>query len=379
MSYRNDPYDPKQVAAARPRRRSPRRSRAAGRRSRRPATWTRSAALKPAHLGDRVAGVAGPPGARRAAAGTRRPTPASASTGPRRHPGRATTRGWPSWRPSATRGCWSRRRVDVTLPWDRRPRGARHPLTTLMERIADLFVGMGYEVAEGPEVGARVAELRRPQHRRRTTRRAAMMDTFFVDPPEAGLVLRTHTSPVQARTMLSREPPIYVVVPGPGRTAPTSSTPRTRPVFHQVEGLVVDKGITMAHLRGTLDHFARAMFGADARTRWRPHYFPFTEPSAEFDVWFPAAPRRPAVGRVGRLRHGQPAGAASPAASTRSEYSGFAFGMGIERTLMFRTGSRTCATWSRATCGSPARSGWRSDACASRCRGCASTSSCPRR
>lgn len=153
--------------------------------------------------------------------------------------------------------------VDVTLPWDRRPRGARHPLTTLMERIGDLFVGMGYEIAEGPEVelewynfdALNIA----PDHPART-----MMDTFYVDVP--GLVLRTHTSPVQARAMLKRELPIYVICPG--RVYRTDELDATHtPVFHQVEGLVVDKGITMAHLRGTLDHLARAMFGPDARTR----------------------------------------------------------------------------------------------------------------
>ena len=111
-----------------------------------------------------------------------------------------------------------------------------------------------------------------------------MMDTFYIAAP--GLVLRTHTSPVQARTMLTRRPPIYVVCPG--RVYRTDELDATHtPVFHQVEGLVVDKGITMAHLKGTLDHFAKAMFGPDAQTRWRPSYFPFTEPSAEFDVWFP--------------------------------------------------------------------------------------------
>src|SRR6185312_6978776 len=150
-------------------------------------------------------------------------------------------------------------RVDVTLPWDRVRRGARHPLTLTMERICDVFVAMGYEVAEGPEVEAEWFNFDAlnigPDHPTRTT-----MDTFFVESPDSGLVLRTHTSPVQARVMLTHEPPIYVVVPG--KTFRTDELDATHtPVFHQVEGLVVDKGITMAHLRGTLDHFARAMFG----------------------------------------------------------------------------------------------------------------------
>jgi phenylalanyl-tRNA synthetase alpha chain len=221
--------------------------------------------------------------------------------------------------------------VDVTLPWDRRPRGARHPLTTLMERIGDLFVGMGYEIAEGPEVELAWYNFDAlnmdPDHPAR-----AESDTFYVDIP--GLVLRTHTSPVQARTMLTRQPPIYVVCPG--RVYRTDELDATHtPVFHQVEGLVVDKGITMAHLRGTLDHFAKAMFGQEARTRWRPSYFPFTEPSAEFDLWFPAhrdGPRWIEWGGCGMVNpRVLRACGVDPDA-----YSGFAFGMGIERTLMFR-------------------------------------------
>ena len=221
--------------------------------------------------------------------------------------------------------------VDVTLPTDRRPRGARHPLTTLMDHIGDLFVGMGYEVVEGPEVelewynfdALNIA----PDHPSRT-----MMDTFFVDVP--GLVLRTHTSPGQARTMLTRQPPIYVICPG--RTYRTDELDATHtPVFHQVEGLVVDKGITMGHLKGTLDHFARAMFGPQARTRLRPSYFPFTEPSAEMDLWFPQAKGGP------RWLEWGGCGIVNPAVLVAcgvdpERYSGFAFGMGIERTLMFR-------------------------------------------
>jgi phenylalanyl-tRNA synthetase alpha chain len=112
-----------------------------------------------------------------------------------------------------------------------------------------------------------------------------MQDTFFIEPIESGVVLRTHTSPVQIRTMLTQEPPIYVICPG--RTFRADELDATHsPVFHQVEGLVVDKGITMAHLKGTLDNFARHMFGPDVTTRLRPSFFPFTEPSAEVDVFF---------------------------------------------------------------------------------------------
>src|SRR5256885_4404929 len=110
-----------------------------------------------------------------------------------------------------------------------------------------------------------------------------MQDTFFVDPPDAGLVLRTHTSPVQFRSMLERELPVYVICPG--KTFRTDELDATHtPVFHQVEGLAVDEGLTMAHLKGTLDHFATAVFGAGATTRLRPSFFPFTEPSAELDL-----------------------------------------------------------------------------------------------
>src|SRR5690606_11644236 len=143
----------------------------------------------------------------------------------------------------------------------------------------------------------------------------------------SGLVLRTHTSPVQARTMLERKPPIYVVVPG--RVYRTDEPDATHsPVFHQVEGLVVDKGITMGHLKGTLDHFARAMFGPQARTRWRPHYFPFTEPSAEFDVWFAEhrdGPRWVEWGGCGMVNPN----VLRACGLDPEVYSGFAFGMGI--------------------------------------------------
>jgi phenylalanyl-tRNA synthetase alpha chain len=208
-----------------------------------------------------------------------------------------------------------------------------------MERIGDLFVGMGYEIAEGPEVELEWTNFDAlnisPDHPAR-----GLMDTFWVagaDPSAgSGLVLRTHTSPVQARTMLFRQPPIYVVVPG--RVYRTDELDATHsPVFHQVEGLVVDEGITMAHLKGTLDHFARAMFGSQAMTRWRPHYFPFTEPSAEFDVWFPAhrdGPRWVEWGGCGMVNPNVLRACGIDA----QVYSGFAFGMGIERTLMFRNG-----------------------------------------
>src|SRR3954447_16967409 len=172
--------------------------------------------------------------------------------------------------------------VDVTLSWDRAPQGARHPLTTLQELVSDVFVAMGWEVAEGPDVEAEWLNFDAlnlgPNHPART-----MQDTFWLQPADGGLVMRPHTSPVQARTMLAQEPPIYVICPGRVFRSDELDATHT-PVFSQVEGLVVDKGITMAHLKGTLDHFAESMFGEGITTRFRPSYFPFTEPSAEVDL-----------------------------------------------------------------------------------------------
>jgi phenylalanyl-tRNA synthetase alpha chain len=227
--------------------------------------------------------------------------------------------------------------VDVTLPSDRAPRGARHPLEQLQERVADVFVGMGWEIAEGPEVEAEWFNFDalnfKPDHPARQ-----MQDTFYVaaadGEPDPHLVLRTHTSPVQARSLLERDLPIYIACPG--RVYRTDELDATHsPVFHQVEGLAVDKGLTMAHLKGTLDHFARAMFGPEARTRLRPAYFPFTEPSAEMDLWFPQK-----KGGPGWIEWGG-CGMVNPnvllaAGLDPEEYSGFAFGMGIDRTLMLR-------------------------------------------
>ena len=225
--------------------------------------------------------------------------------------------------------------VDVTLPWDRAPLGARHPITVLSERIADVFIGMGYEVAEGPDLETEWFNFDAlnfgKDHPART-----MQDTFYVAPADSRLVLRTHTSPVQIRTLLDRELPVYVVCPG--RTFRTDELDATHtPVFHQVEGLAVDKGITMAHLKGTLDAFAKAMFGADSRTRLRPSFFPFTEPSAEVDVWFPER-----KGGAGWVEWGG-CGMVHPnvlrsCGVDPDVYSGFAFGMGLERTLQFRNG-----------------------------------------
>src|SRR6188472_4234996 len=233
--------------------------------------------------------------------------------------------------------------VDVTLPWDRRTQGGRHPVTTMSERIADVFVAMGWEVAEGPVVEAEWLNFDAlnlgPDHPART-----LQDTFWVEPVDHHVVLRTQTSPVQARTMLTRKPPIYVACPG--RVFRTDEYDATHsPMFHQVEGLVVDEGITLAHLKGTLDHFASQLFGDGINTRFRPSYFPFTEPSAEVDVrcfvcrGVNSASCRTCRGE-GWIEWGG-CGVVNPrvlvACGVDPEvYSGFAFGMGIDRSFMFR-------------------------------------------
>lgn len=223
--------------------------------------------------------------------------------------------------------------VDVTAIATRIPFGARHPLSLLQDQIADVFIGMGWEIAEGPELehewfnfDALNFDADHPAR--------AMQDTFFVDPIESHLVLRTHTSPVQVRSLIERDLPVYVLCPG--RVFRTDELDATHtPVFHQVEGLAIDKGLTMADLRGTLEHFARIMFGEEAKIRLRPSFFPFTEPSAELDVWHPGA-----KGGARWVEWGG-CGMVNPnvlraAGIDPEEYQGFAFGMGIERTLMFR-------------------------------------------
>lgn len=223
--------------------------------------------------------------------------------------------------------------IDVTAVATRWRAGARHPLSLLQEQLADIFVGMGWEVAEGPELEHEWFNFDAMNFDEDHPARA-MQDTFFVAPADRHLVLRTHTSPVQIRSLLDRPLPVYVVAPG--RTFRTDELDATHtPVFHQIEGLAIDKGLTMAHLRGTLEHFARLMFGEGAQIRLRPNYFPFTEPSAELDVWQPNA-----KGGARWVEWGG-CGMVNPnvlraAGIDPDEYQGFAFGMGIERTLQFR-------------------------------------------
>jgi phenylalanyl-tRNA synthetase alpha chain len=243
--------------------------------------------------------------------------------------------------------------ADVTLPWDRYPAGARHPVPALADRLADVFIGMGYEIAEGPEVEAEWYNFDAlnfpPDHPARE-----MQDTFFVaDPsgkPRSGMVLRTHTSPVQIRAMLSRPLPLYVV--SPGKCFRSDALDATHsPVFHQIEGLAVDEGLTMADLRGAITAFVAAMFGEGLRTRLRPDYFPFTEPSADVSMEChvcrgestkPGAPPCRVCKSQGWIEIAG-CGMVNPRVLIAcgidpDRYSGFAFGLGIERSLMIRNG-----------------------------------------
>ena len=229
--------------------------------------------------------------------------------------------------------------ADITLPTRPLARGTVHPVSQVMEEITAIFADLGFSVAEGPQVETdwyNFDALNIPaEHPARQDH-----DTFYMARAEGDNrpphVLRTHTSPVQARVMLDQQPPIYVACPGKVFRSDELDQTHT-PVFHQVEGLAVDKGLTMAHLKGVLDHFAKAMFGPEARARLRPSYFPFTEPSAEMDLWFPQK-----KGGAGWIEWGG-CGMVNPNVLTAcgidpEVYTGFAFGMGLERTLMLRHG-----------------------------------------
>jgi phenylalanyl-tRNA synthetase alpha chain len=253
--------------------------------------------------------------------------------------------------------------VDVTLPGGRVPPGARHPVTMLADRLSDVFVAMGYEVAEGPEAEAEWYNFDAlnmlPDHPARDAQ-----DTIFIaradEAPgqqspagpevKSGIVLRTQTSPVQIRSMLTRPLPLYVV--SPGRTYRHDALDATHsPIFHQIEGLAVDEGLTMADLRGAIQAFVDAMFGVGLRTRFRPDYFPFTEPSG--DVSMECHVCRGASAKPGgdpcRVCRSQGwieiagCGMVNPRVLVAcgidpDRYSGFAFGLGIERSLMIAHG-----------------------------------------
>lgn len=227
--------------------------------------------------------------------------------------------------------------LDVTMPGKNFAAGSLHPLTQVLNEIKDIFIGLGFEVAAGPEVELdyyNFEALNIPKdHPARDTQ-----DTFYVSD---NVVLRTQTSPVQIRVMEQKKPPIRIIAPG--RVYRSDAVDATHsPVFHQIEGLVVDRGVTMADLKGTLDTVVKQLYGAEARLRFRPHHFPFTEPSAEVDVACFAC-----GGKGCRLCKGEGwieilgAGMVHPQVLRNcdidpEEYSGFAFGLGLERIVMRR-------------------------------------------
>lgn len=227
--------------------------------------------------------------------------------------------------------------VDVTLPGPERSAGALHPMNIALAKMVDIFVGMGYEVVEGPEVEYDHYNFELLNIPKNHPARDAQ-DTFYVDD---NIVLRTHTSPVQARIMTTRKPPIRVICPGRVYRADEADATHS-PVFHQMEGLVIDENITMGDLKGTLDEFARQMYGEGISTRFRPSFFPFTEPSAEVDLT--CANCR---GAGCRMCKGTGwievlgAGMVNPhvlemCGIDSRKYSGFAFGMGVERISLLK-------------------------------------------
>lgn len=229
---------------------------------------------------------------------------------------------------------------DITLPGNRRLAGVPHPLQQTMEEIAGIFFSLGYSVEEGPDIESsyyNFEALNIPEdHPARDDQ-----DTFYID---SATVLRTHTSPVQIRTMEKRQPPLRIIVPGRAYRRDTPDATHS-PMFHQVEGLAVDTHISFADLKGTLDYFLKAFFGPEVRTRFRPSFFPFTEPSAEVDIsclFCGGAGECRICKQTGWIEL-MGCGMVDPALYPyvnydASRYSGFAFGMGVERLAMLKYG-----------------------------------------
>lgn len=227
--------------------------------------------------------------------------------------------------------------LDVTLPGTRRPLGSKHPLSIVLDEVKEIFVGMGFDIVDGPEVEYdyyNFEALNIPKdHPARDTQ-----DTFYIND---NILLRTQTSPVQIRVMEKQQPPIRVI--SPGRVYRSDAVDATHsPLFHQIEGLVVDKGVTFADLKGTLEIFVKRLYGEESVVRFRPHHFPFTEPSAEVDVQCFSC-----HGEGCRLCKGEGwieilgCGMVHPKVLQNCNidpeiYSGFAFGMGLERMVMRR-------------------------------------------
>ena len=230
--------------------------------------------------------------------------------------------------------------VDLSLPGRPAPLGSLHPITQTLRLITHVFESYGFTVEEGPEIEDDWHNFSAlnfpPNHPARD-----MQDTFFIEPTDrdhGGIVLRTHTSPVQIRVMQYRPPPIRIIAPGRVYRNESLSY-KSYCLFHQVEGLYVDEGVTMADLKQVLHSFARSLFGDDVRMRFRPSFFPFTEPSAEVDIWW----KDDALQEGGRWLEILGCGMVHPnvleAVNIDSErYTGYAFGMGIDRIAMLRYG-----------------------------------------
>ncbi len=229
--------------------------------------------------------------------------------------------------------------IDVTLPGKRQPIGKLHPLTKVMDEIEEIFLGMGFDIAEGPEVEYDYYNFEAlnipPDHPARDTQ-----DTFYITD---NILLRTQTSSVQAHVMENKKPPIRII--SPGRVYRSDAVDATHsPLFHQIEGLVVDKGITMADLCGTLDMLMKRLYGEECRIRLRPHHFPFTEPSAEVDILcFNCGGKGCSMCKGEGYVELLGAGMVHPRVLSGcgidpEEYSGFAFGLGLERIVMGRYG-----------------------------------------
>jgi len=227
--------------------------------------------------------------------------------------------------------------IDVTIPRKRKVLGKKHPLTIVMDEIKEVFIGMGYEIAEGPEVEMDYYNFEALNIPKNHPARD-VQDTFYIN---ENILLRTQTSPVQIRVMENKKPPIKIICPG--RVYRSDAVDATHsPIFHQVEGLVVDKGVTMGDLVGTLKLFAKSLFGEKTDIRLRPHHFPFTEPSAEVDVscWNCGGKGCRVCKNEGWIEI-LGAGMVHPkvlevCGIDPEIYSGFAFGLGVERTAMGR-------------------------------------------
>ena len=234
-------------------------------------------------------------------------------------------------------------KVDVTLPVAPSQKGRIHPVTQVMEEIIAIFSAMGFDVAEGPDIEDDFHNFTAlnfpPDHPARE-----MHDTFFFNekPDGSRMLLRTHTSPVQIRTMMTRKPPIRIIIPG--RTFRCDSDQTHTPMFHQVEGLVIDRTTHMGHLKGTLEAFCKAFFEVDSvKTRFRPHFFPFTEPSAEMDIGYERVGNEIRIGQGAKWMEILGSGMVHPNVLKNcgldpDEYQGFAFGMGIDRLAMLKYG-----------------------------------------